>query len=215
MALTRKMLKAFGIEEDVIEQIIEAHVETTDSLKSERDRYKTDASKAGDLKNQVESLKKQLEEVGSPEELADIQAKYEEQAKELEKAQASTEKLKVEFEEYKGEVEAKETRRAKQSAFKKLLSDSGFAPKYVDAIVRATPIDQIELDDDGELADKDKLAEKAKEDWPEFVTVKETKGAEVETPPDTVDTPKGANPIAVQIAKERHERLYGKSEEKE
>ena len=39
MALTRKMLKAMGIEEDKIEQIIEAHSETVDSLKADRDSY--------------------------------------------------------------------------------------------------------------------------------------------------------------------------------
>ena len=34
MALTRKMLKAMGIEDDKIDQIIEAHTETVDGLKS-------------------------------------------------------------------------------------------------------------------------------------------------------------------------------------
>jgi hypothetical protein len=35
MALTRKMLKAMGIEEEKIEQIIEAHAETVDGLKED------------------------------------------------------------------------------------------------------------------------------------------------------------------------------------
>ena len=43
MSLTRKMLKAMGIEEDKIEQIIEAHTDVTDSLKADRDKYKEDA----------------------------------------------------------------------------------------------------------------------------------------------------------------------------
>ena len=37
MSLTRKMLKAMGIEEEKIDQIIEAHSETVDSLKAVRD----------------------------------------------------------------------------------------------------------------------------------------------------------------------------------
>ena len=34
MALTRKMLKAMGIEDEKIEQIIEEHVESIDGLKA-------------------------------------------------------------------------------------------------------------------------------------------------------------------------------------
>ena len=55
MALTRKMLKAMGIEDEKIEQIIEEHVESIDGLKAERDRYKSGAEEA-------EGLRKQLEE---------------------------------------------------------------------------------------------------------------------------------------------------------
>ena len=40
MSLTRKMLKAMGIEDEKIDQIIEAHTETVDALKEQRDGYK-------------------------------------------------------------------------------------------------------------------------------------------------------------------------------
>ena len=43
MALTRKFLSAMGIEQDKVDEIINAHVEVTDALKEERDRYKADA----------------------------------------------------------------------------------------------------------------------------------------------------------------------------
>ena len=46
MALTRKMLKAMGIEDEKIDQIIEEHVESIDGLKAERDRYKAGAEEA-------------------------------------------------------------------------------------------------------------------------------------------------------------------------
>ena len=45
MAFTRKMLKALGIEEDKIDQIMDAHVEVVDALKADRDTYKADAEK--------------------------------------------------------------------------------------------------------------------------------------------------------------------------
>ena len=36
MSLTRKMLKAMGIDEEKVDQIIETHAETVDALNAER-----------------------------------------------------------------------------------------------------------------------------------------------------------------------------------
>ena len=57
MALTRKMLKAMGIEDEKIDQIIEEHVESIDGLKAERDRYKAGADEAEGLRKQLEEAK--------------------------------------------------------------------------------------------------------------------------------------------------------------
>ena len=57
MSLTRKMLKAMGIEEEKIDQIIEAHSETVDSLKADRDSYKEDAEKLKDVQKELDGLK--------------------------------------------------------------------------------------------------------------------------------------------------------------
>ena len=57
MSLTRKMLKAMGIEEEKIDQIIEAHSETVDSLKADRDSYKEDAEKLKDVQKELDDLK--------------------------------------------------------------------------------------------------------------------------------------------------------------
>ena len=54
MSLTRKMLKAMGIEEEKIDQIIEAHSETVDSLKADRDSYKEDAEKLKDVQKELD-----------------------------------------------------------------------------------------------------------------------------------------------------------------
>ena len=45
MALTRKFLTALGIEADKVDEIINAHAETVDALKAERDTYKDKAEK--------------------------------------------------------------------------------------------------------------------------------------------------------------------------
>ena len=59
--MTRKYLKAMGIEDEKIDQIIEAHTETVDGLKSEISNAKTTAEsgtqKIADLEKQIEELK--------------------------------------------------------------------------------------------------------------------------------------------------------------
>ena len=60
MALTRKMLKAMGIEEEKIEQIIEAHAETVDTLKEQRDTLKADSDKLAEVQKELDKAKKSL-----------------------------------------------------------------------------------------------------------------------------------------------------------
>ena len=58
MALTRKMLKAMSIEDEKIDQIVDAHTESIDALKEERDTYKADAEKLAAVQKELDNLKK-------------------------------------------------------------------------------------------------------------------------------------------------------------
>ena len=60
MALTRKFLRALGIEDDKVEEIIGAHLETVNPLKDERDNLKEQADKAT-----AEDIKAKLEAEGA------------------------------------------------------------------------------------------------------------------------------------------------------
>ena len=57
LALTRKMLKAMGIEDEKIDQIIEEHAESVDALKAQRDELKEAAGKADGYKKELDALK--------------------------------------------------------------------------------------------------------------------------------------------------------------
>ena len=61
MSLTRKMLKAMGIEEEKIDQIIEAHSETVDGLKADIEKYKADAKALPGVQKQLEQAQADLE----------------------------------------------------------------------------------------------------------------------------------------------------------
>ena len=57
MSLTRKMLKAMNIEEEKIDQIIEAHTETVDGFKEKLNDYKDKAEKYDGVKKELDELK--------------------------------------------------------------------------------------------------------------------------------------------------------------
>ena len=161
MALTRKMLKAMGIEEEKIDQIIEAHSETVDSLKADRDNYKKDA-------DQLKSVRDELDE---------LKAKGDDGWKE------KHDKLKGEFDTYKKDVEAKETHSKKVDAYRTILKDAGLSEKGIEKAVKYAEWDKIELEADGKMKGASDHIKAAKEEWAEYVTTTVTTGAKTSNPP--------------------------------
>ena len=161
MSLTRKMLKAMGIEEEKIDQIIEAHSETVDSLKADRDSYKEDAEKLKDVQKELDELK----------------AKGDDGWKEKHDA------LKAEFDQYKNDVQAKETKAAKEAAYRAVLKDANLSEKGIEKAVKYADWDKIELDADGKLKGANDHIKAVREEWAEYVTTTTTTGAKTSNPP--------------------------------
>lgn len=170
MALTRKMLKAMGIEDDKIDQIIEAHTETVEGLKDEAARNKKDADKLKDVQKELDDLKA----AGG-----DWQKKYEAEKKA--------------HDQLKADNAARETKAAKTAAFRQALKDAGVADKYFERIVKisAAEIDGIELDKDGKAQKTEELVRGIKEEWGEYVVTTKTTGAAVAHPPANTGTGTG------------------------
>ena len=162
MSLTRKMLKAMGIEEEKIDQIIEAHSETVDSLKADRDTYKEDAEK-------LKTVQKELD---------DLKAKGDDGWKE------KHDKLKGEFDKYKGDIEAKETKANKEKAVRAFYESKGITGKNLEIAMRGSraEIDGIELDGD-KIKDASTLDALVKGDFSGLVATTTTKGANTANPP--------------------------------
>ena len=53
MALTRKMLKAMGIEEEKIDEIIDAHTETVNALKDQAKQDKDAAARLESVQKEI------------------------------------------------------------------------------------------------------------------------------------------------------------------
>ena len=161
MSLTRKMLKAMGIEEEKIDQIIEAHSETVESLKADRDSYKDDAEKLKDVQKELDGLK----------------AKGDDGWKE------KHDRLKAEFDQYKNDVQAKEAKAAKEAAYRAVLKDANLSEKGIEKAIKYAEWDKIELDEDGKLKGANDHIKAVRDEWAEYVTTTTTTGARTSTPP--------------------------------
>lgn len=197
MSLTRKMLKAMGIDDDKTEQIIEAHTETVSAIKAERDDFKVKAEKLDDVQRELDKIKERGEK--DP-----YKVRYE--------------ALKEEFDNYKKEVTEKETTATKNAAYRALLKEAGVNEKRIDAVLKvsADSIKGLVLKD-GEIENKAELIKKVQSDWSDFIVTTETKGAVTATPPRAktgtstmtkADIKKIANPVERQKAMAENIELF-------
>ena len=170
MALTRKFLSALGIEAEKIDEIINAHSETVDALKADRDKYKADVEK---LEGEKKDIQKELDDLKDATE-ADRKSR---EGKDYDA-------LKKEYDEYKADVEAKATKAAKETALRDILKDLNISEKGVKLALKYHNIDEIELDGDGNVKNSADLRKALKEDWGDYTVKTEEQGAKTPNPPD-------------------------------
>ena len=161
MALTRKMLKAMGIEDDKVDQIIEAHAETVDGLKADISKYKGDAEKLPSVQKELDDIK------------AAGDGGWESKAKDWEKK----------YNDLVADNQKKETQAAKEKAYRGLLKEAGVADKRIESIMKVTKMDDITLDKDGKIKDAETLKTSIKTEWSDFISTSGAKGAPTQTPP--------------------------------
>ncbi len=159
MALTRRMLKALGIEDEKADEIIAAHTESTDALKQQRDEWKAkaEAKPAEDPEPQK-----------GTEPTDEYKAKYDAEKKA--------------FEDYKAGIEAEKAEADKRAKYRELIEKAGVDSKRIDAVLRISDLSGVTVKD-GAIEGADKLVEAIKADFKEFIPVMTTEGANVAKPP--------------------------------
>lgn len=189
MAFTRKYLASLGLENDKIDAIIEAHTEVTDALKADITKYKTEADKIPDLEKQVEEAKQD-------------KADAEKYKKDYEAEKSAHDKL-------KSDNAAQAETAKKTAALKKLLKDSGYHEKGLDKIVKYTDLNSLELDENGNFKNAEKITADIESEWGEYKGKTEKFEHVPDNPPNNGG---GSNQPsrAAQIAARVHENLYGK-----
>ena len=220
MALTRKMLTAMGIEAEKIDQIIEAHTESTEALKAKVEEAEEKAEGLRAEASKVPALEKQIEDMKSADESGEWKSKYEEAKADAERIQGDLDKLKGEkatlegeFESYKQGVESERANAEKLELYKGLLREIGLDEKRVDKAARLKDMGELDVED-GALKDREELKKAEAEEWAEFIPQPTGKhGQNVPNPPKGQPTAEGADPEIVKMLKQRHADLFGKDDE--
>ena len=157
MALTRKFLKALGVSEEAIEEIITAHTDVTDDLK-------TQLKAAQDAQKQLEAVTAERDEL---------------QKKLNDPAQADRV---AELEKQVAEYQSRETTTQKRTALTALLEKIGIDKRGFARVLAATDLDGVEMDGEN-IKDADKLAESLKTEWSDLITEPGATGKPPQTPP--------------------------------
>lgn len=125
MALTRKSLKAMGLTDEQVDSVVEMHGETVEGLNAEIEKYKGDAE-------QLPAVQKELDDLKA----SGWKEKHD--------------KIKKDFDDYKAEIESKETKAAKEKAVRAYFESKNIEGANLNIAMRssAAEIDAIELDGD-------------------------------------------------------------------
>ena len=162
MALTRKFLKALGIEDDKIDEIVAAHGETVTALKAEIDEAKQGASGLDAVTKERDRYK------------ADLEA--------LQKTSGDAAKVQAEYDAYKAQVEKDKTAAQKGAALDAVLKEAGVEREsFRTQLGKGWDMDSIELED-GKVKDKAALISRIKADYPDFIGTAHTEGTKPLTP---------------------------------
>lgn len=121
----------------------------------------------------------------------------EDSATTAEKWKVKYEAVKKDFSDFKADQAKKDTRTAKETAYRALLKEAGVSEKRIEAVLKVSDVDGVELDEKGAVKGADKLSEAIKTEWADFIPTTRTEGAPTATPP--ANTGGGSTMTAEQI----------------
>lgn len=146
MALTRKLLKSFGLEEGIIDSIIDAHTETVDALKQQRDTAQAEADKVAAITKERDDALDKLSKAGD------------------------AAKVQADFDAYKQQVETEKVNAATDSALYDLAKKAGIQREsFLKLAVKNFNRDAIKRGEDSSISNGDELVEAFKTEFPDFI----------------------------------------------
>lgn len=178
-----------------IQKIIDGHTATVDALKEKIENAENNSETIKKMKVDVEKYKNELETAKRT--IADGE-KYKEMY----------ENQKAEYDKYKGDVTAKETKAAKEKAIREYFKSKGINDDNMSIAMRGikSEIDAAELDEKGKIKDIKVFDDLLKGDYSKLVSRVETRGADTQIPPPNANgkvTKTKAEIMAIKDASER------------
>ena len=162
MALTRKSLKAMGLTDEQVDSIIEMHTDTVDGLKEQVNTYKADAEKLPNVQKELDDLKAMGD--------GGYKEKYEKEHKD--------------FEDYKADVTAKESKAAKEKAVRAYFESKNITGSNLDLAMRGCGEEMAALVMDGDkIKDTTSLDALIDGAYKSLVYTEHTQGANPANPP--------------------------------
>ena len=162
MALTRKLLKGMGLTDEQVDTIIEAHTDTVDGLKADVSKYKSDAEKLAGVEKELNDLKAMGD--------GGYKEKYEKEHKD--------------FEDYKADITAKESKAAKEKAVRAYFESKNITGANLDLAMRGCGEEMAALEMDGEKIKDTKILDALVDGtYKGLVSTTQTKGANPANPP--------------------------------
>lgn len=168
MALSRKFLASLKLEADVIDTIIEAHGETVDALKKQRDDAIAASGNIEELTKERDELRTQLEE--------------------LKTAGGDVAKVQAEFDAYKKQVEDERLTARTDADVLDMLKEAGIQREtFRTMAAKAFDRSKIKRGDDGNIANRDELLTAIKTEFADCIASDPTP-----SPAPRVDPPAGS-----------------------
>lgn len=200
MALTKNQIREIlseaacpeGNIESASAKILDGHLTSINALREKADEYKADAEKLVAVQKELDDEKAKNSE--------DWHAKYDAEH--------------ASFEDYKAKTANEKAKAQKVSLYKSLLAECGVEDKRIDAVLKVSDIDALEIKD-GKLENVDALKESINSEWSGFIVTPKTKTPNVDNPPaNNGDAGKKPESRAAQFEAAYHKERYGNAEMK-
>ncbi|MBO5639439.1 MAG: hypothetical protein J5916_05965 [Oscillospiraceae bacterium] len=156
MSLSRTDLKLIGLNDDQISSVIAAHSETVSALKQKYSELETKYSSAKESADRLLTVQKELDELKK----SDFKSMYESEQRAHNALKES--------------VSREKARTAKEKAARAYYEGKNIRGNNLAIAMRGTDLDQLQLDDSGNLADTAALDALVEGDFKPLVTTRRT-----------------------------------------
>ena len=164
MALTRKLLKSLGLEEAAIDTIIDAHTETTDALKKQRDDAIAEAGTVEAITKERDQLKQQVET--------------------LTKQGGDAAKIQADFDAFKQQIADEKAAAQTDADVLALLKEAGIQRESFQQLAsKSFDRSKIKRNEDGSISNRQELLDGIKTDFADCIATQQQQGTPPNNPP--------------------------------